>query len=171
MVSSTSARSDSTRPWFTIGLTRQPTSISPHCAYMQMHCVYVCMKIRTSLRELRRGDGISRWSPRLFPRVLPVWGSLLPILTHMGLGRRAHLGIRHMVNMVGFVIWLESHKENTTQGLTWAKIRSALICHTGVRPYTCRRDIYWGLFLFATWWTSLVNRAILSSSYFSVIGL
>ena len=134
MVSTTSARSDSTRPWFTIGLTRQPTSISPHCAYMQMHCVYVCMKIRTSLRELRRGDGISRWSPRLFPRVLPVWGSLLPILTHMGLGRRAHLGIRHMVNMVGFVIWLESHEENT-QGLTWAKIRSALICHTGVRPY------------------------------------
>ena len=35
------------------------------------------------------------------------WGSLLPILSHMGLGRRAHLGIRHMVNKVGFVIWPE----------------------------------------------------------------
>ena len=74
--------------------------------------IRIHMKIRTSLRELRRGDGISRWSPRLFPRVLPVWGSLLPILTHMGLGRRAHLGIRHMVNMGGFVIWLESGGEH-----------------------------------------------------------
>ena len=54
MVSSTSARSDSTRPWFTIGLTRQPTSISPHCAYMQMHCVYVCMKIRMKFTRIAK---------------------------------------------------------------------------------------------------------------------
>ena len=40
-------------------------------------------------------------------QLLPVWGSLLPILSHMGLARKAHLGIRHMVNVVRFVIWWE----------------------------------------------------------------
>ena len=84
---------------------------STSCMYANVHVLTFVCRWATFARiasDWRRGDGISRWSPRLFPRVLPVWGSLLPILTHMGLGRRAHLGIRHMVNMVGFVIWLES---------------------------------------------------------------
>ena len=113
MVSTTSARSDSTRPWFTIGLTRQPTSISPSLRiYADALRIRVYEDTYKFTRIAKRGRNFT-----VVATCITRVGTLLPILTHMGLGRRAHLGIRHMVNMVGFVIWLESHKENT-QGLT-----------------------------------------------------
>ena len=64
-------------------------------------------------RIAKRGRNFTVVATVVSTGITRVGGSLLPILTHMGLGRRAHLGIRHMVNMVGFVIWLEN-----TQGLT-----------------------------------------------------
>ena len=55
MVSTTSARSDSTRPWFTIGLTRQPTSISPHCAYVDALRIRVYEDTYKFTRIAKRG--------------------------------------------------------------------------------------------------------------------
>ena len=106
-------RFDSAMVYHSSHTSVKPLQIVPISPSLRI-CISTCI---CRYENWRRGDGISRWSPRMFPRVLPVWGSILPvwgsplpILSHMGLGRRTHqLGIRHMVNKVGFVIsWLES---------------------------------------------------------------
>ena len=63
---------------------------STSCMYANAHVLTFVCRWATFAKiasDWRRGDGISRWSPRLFPRVLPPVGiDIAHFVAHTGLG-------------------------------------------------------------------------------------
>ena len=100
---------------------------STSCTYANAHALTFVCRWATFARiasDWRRGDGISRWLPRLFPRVLPPVGiDIAHFVAHTGLGGEpsgdsSYGWICHVVTVEGI-----------TQGLKRAKVRSVYNCH------------------------------------------
>ena len=138
MVSSTSARSDSTRPWFSIGLTRHPTSNRtnfPLTAHIS-RCItytYTYEDMYKFTRIAKRGRNFTVVATVVSTGITRVGGD--PYITHFvphGIRKESPSGdssygwIRHMAGVM---------RRTPSQGLTRAKIRSTSICHTGVSPF------------------------------------